>query len=154
MDSPSVFGAILDRDAGSATSRGRSPTWRSSPRSPRSSEPSARSLDELSHVSGLAGWRRGCLAITDRRCSLFPEETASGIGTWVNRRRQRPRTESVFCRLAHSVALDRALVGQHLHALMAKVIRQDVAVIEAIEATAGYEGSASGIHLTADAGVL
>jgi hypothetical protein len=29
-----------------------------------------------------------------------------------------------------------------------------VAVIEAIEAAAGYEGSASGIHLTAEAGVL
>lgn len=86
--------------------------------------------------------------------SLFLEETASGIGTWVNRRRQRPSTISVFCRLAHNVALDRALVGQHLHALMAKVMRQDVAVIDAIEATAGYEGSASGIHLTANAGVL
>jgi len=48
---------------------------------------------------------------------------------------------SVFCRLAHNVALDRALVGQHLHAVMARVMRQDVAVIEAIEATAGYEGS-------------
>jgi len=33
-------------------------------------------------------------------------------------------------------------------------MRQDVAVIEAIEAAAGYEGSASGIHLTAEAGVL
>ncbi len=33
-------------------------------------------------------------------------------------------------------------------------MREDVAVIEAIEATAGYEGSAAGIHLTADAGVL
>ena len=29
-----------------------------------------------------------------------------------------------------------------------------MAVLEAIEATAGYEGSAAGIHLTADAGVL
>jgi hypothetical protein len=33
-------------------------------------------------------------------------------------------------------------------------MREDVAVIEAIEATAGYEGSATGIHLIADAGVL
>jgi hypothetical protein len=89
-----------------------------------------------------------------RRCSLFFEETASGIGTWVNRHRQRPSTISVFCRLAHNVALDRALVGRYLHAVMARVMRQDLAVIEAIEATAGYEGSASGIHLTADAGVL
>ena len=72
----------------------------------------------------------------------------------MNRRRQRPSTISVFCRLAHNVALDRALVGQHLHAVMAKAMRQDVAVIEAIEATAGYEGSASGIHFTAAAGVL
>ncbi len=72
----------------------------------------------------------------------------------MNRRRQRPSTISVFCRLAHNVALDRALVGQHLHAVMAKVMQEDVAVIEAIEATAGYQGSASGIHLIADAGVL
>ena len=46
------------------------------------------------------------------------------------------------------------LVGQRLHAVMAKVMREDVAVLEAIEATGGYEGSAAGIHLTADAGVL
>jgi len=33
-------------------------------------------------------------------------------------------------------ALDSALVRRHLHAVMARVMRQDVAVIEAIEATA------------------
>jgi len=60
----------------------------------------------------------------------------------------------LFSWFAHNFALDRAPVGQHLHAVMAKVMREDVAVLEAIEATAGYEGSASGIHLTADAGVL
>ena len=65
-----------------------------------------------------------------------------------------PARTHLFSRFAHNFALDRALVGQHLHAVMAKVMREDVAVIEAIEATAGYEGSASGIHLTADAGVL
>ena len=65
-----------------------------------------------------------------------------------------PTSTHLSCRFAHNFALDRALVSQHLHAVMARVMRQDVAVIEAIEATAGYAGSASGIHLTADAGVL
>ncbi len=65
-----------------------------------------------------------------------------------------PTRTHLFSRFAHNFALDRALVGQHLHAVMARVMRQEVAVIEAIEATAGYAGSASGIHLTADAGVL
>ena len=65
-----------------------------------------------------------------------------------------PTRTHLFSRFAHNFALDRALVDQHLHAVMAKVMREDVAVLEAIEAIAGYEGSASGIHLTADAGVL
>jgi vanillate O-demethylase monooxygenase subunit len=65
-----------------------------------------------------------------------------------------PTRTHLFSRFAHNFALDRALVDQHLHAVMAKVMREDVAVIEAIEAAAGYEGSASGIHLIADAGVL
>src|SRR5207245_5955779 len=36
----------------------------------------------------------------------------------------------LFSRFAHNFALDRALVGQHLHAVMAKVMQEDVAVIE------------------------
>jgi vanillate O-demethylase monooxygenase subunit len=65
-----------------------------------------------------------------------------------------PTRTHLFSRFAHNFALDRALVDQHLHAVMAKVMREDVTVIEAIEIAAGYEGSTNGIHLTADAGVL
>jgi hypothetical protein len=65
-----------------------------------------------------------------------------------------PARTHLFSWFAHNFALDRALIGRHLHAVMAKVMREDVAVLEAIEATAGHEGSASGIHLIADAGVL
>jgi len=48
-----------------------------------------------------------------------------------------PPDNHLFSRFAHNFALDRALVDQHLHAVMAKVMREDVAVIEAIEAGRG-----------------
>jgi len=68
-----------------------------------------------------------------------------------------PETQTsthLYWRFARNSALDRALVGQHLHEVFENVMRTDVAVVETIEATAGYEGAASGIRVTADAGVL
>lgn len=65
-----------------------------------------------------------------------------------------PTSTHLFWRFARNYALERALVGEHLHRVFEQVMRQDMAVIETIEATAGYEGSASGVRVSADAGVL
>jgi vanillate O-demethylase monooxygenase subunit len=44
--------------------------------------------------------------------------------------------------------------GDGLHDVLEQVMRIDVGVIETIQATVGYEGSKTGLHVNADAGVL
>jgi vanillate O-demethylase monooxygenase subunit len=65
-----------------------------------------------------------------------------------------PATTHLFFRTARNYALDRTLIDEHLHAVFDQVMLGDIAVVEAIQATAGYEGARAGLHLNADAGVL
>ena len=63
-------------------------------------------------------------------------------------------TTHLFWQFARSYSLEDARVGEHLHAVFEQVMRVDVGVVEAIQETAGYEGSANGFRVSADAGVL
>jgi vanillate O-demethylase monooxygenase subunit len=65
-----------------------------------------------------------------------------------------PTMTHLFFRIARNFALDRMLVGQHLHFVLERVMRGDVEVVETIQQTVGYEGAVGGIHINADAGVL
>lgn len=63
-------------------------------------------------------------------------------------------TTQLFWQFARNYATDRALIGQHLQAVFEPIMRQDIAVIEAIEEHAGYEAVERGARVSADAGVL
>jgi vanillate O-demethylase monooxygenase subunit len=63
-------------------------------------------------------------------------------------------TTHLFWQLARNYATDRALIGRHLQAVFEPIMRQDIAVLEDIEAHAGYEAVERGARVSADAGVL
>jgi vanillate O-demethylase monooxygenase subunit len=65
-----------------------------------------------------------------------------------------PTSTHLFWRFARNYDTGRELVGRHLNAVFEPVMRQDVAVLETIQAHAGYEEAARGAHVSADAGVL
>jgi vanillate O-demethylase monooxygenase subunit len=65
-----------------------------------------------------------------------------------------PSSTHLFFRIARNYALGDAVIDDHLHAVFDRVMAGDIAVVEAIEAAAGYDGAKAGIHLNADAGVL
>jgi vanillate O-demethylase monooxygenase subunit len=65
-----------------------------------------------------------------------------------------PTSTHLFWQIAHNYDLNRTLVGEHVRAVMEEVLRGDVAVVETIQAVAGYEEAASGINVRADAALL
>ena len=65
-----------------------------------------------------------------------------------------PTSTHLFWEFARNYETERALVGKHLHEVFEPVMRQDVEVLETIQAHAGYEAAARGAHVSADAGVL
>jgi vanillate O-demethylase monooxygenase subunit len=65
-----------------------------------------------------------------------------------------PTSTHLFWEFARNYETERELVGRHLNAEFEPVMRQDVEVLETIQAHAGYEAAARGAHVSADAGVL
>jgi vanillate O-demethylase monooxygenase subunit len=65
-----------------------------------------------------------------------------------------PSSSHLFWRFARNYRLGDERVAQHLHGVFEHVMRIDVGVVETIEAAVGYEGSAAGFRVSADAGVL
>lgn len=65
-----------------------------------------------------------------------------------------PTTTHLFWQVARNHAVERELIGRHMHEVFMEVLRADVEVIETVQATVGYQASSAGVHIGADAGVL
>jgi vanillate O-demethylase monooxygenase subunit len=63
-------------------------------------------------------------------------------------------TTHLFFRIGRNFALEYEPVGRHLHAVMEQVMRGDVELLETLQERVGYEGVASGVNISADAGAL
>ena len=65
-----------------------------------------------------------------------------------------PTRTHLFWQFARNYETERELVGRYLHVVFEAIMRQDIAVLETIEAHAGYGQVVRGAHVSADAGVL
>jgi vanillate O-demethylase monooxygenase subunit len=65
-----------------------------------------------------------------------------------------PSSTHLFWHFSRNYNLDDEQVGRHLHDVFEQVMRVDIGVVETIEANVGYEASARGFRVSADAGVL
>jgi vanillate O-demethylase monooxygenase subunit len=65
-----------------------------------------------------------------------------------------PTSTHMFWQLARNYETERAVISEYLREVFEAVMHRDVAVVETIQGTIGYDGAQAGIRISADAGVL